>query len=72
VKESGDKFALTGDAYGKVYHGVALPKGSEMVEPIAHAFKAIMEDGTYQEILENWGLGEAAIPEPLINGEPLN
>jgi polar amino acid transport system substrate-binding protein len=72
VKESDGKFALSGGAYGRVYHGVALPKGSAMVEPFARAFEAIMKDGSYQEILEKWGLGDAAIPEPLINGEPLD
>lgn len=71
VQNSDGKFTLSGEAYGKVYHGVALPKGSELVKPFALAFKAIMEDGTYREILDKWGLGDAAIPEPLINGEPL-
>jgi polar amino acid transport system substrate-binding protein len=71
VKESNGQFELAGEPYGKVHHGVALPKGSGLVEPVARAFAAIMEDGTYQKVLDKWGLGDAAIPEPLINGEPL-
>lgn len=49
---------------------MALPKDSGC-SSLRPAFKAIMEDGTYQEILKKWNLSDAAIPAPLINGEPL-
>ncbi len=71
VQQSNGKFELSGVPYGKVYHGMALPKDSGLLQPFAQAFKAIMEDGTYQEILKKWNLSDAAIPAPLINGEPL-
>lgn len=48
--------------------GVALPKGSELVEPIHGAMEVLMENGTYDEILAKWNLMDIAIDESEING----
>ena len=48
--------------------GVALPKGSELAEPIHGALSALMENGTYEEILAKWNLTDIAIDESEING----
>jgi polar amino acid transport system substrate-binding protein len=72
VETTDGKFATTGESYGKVYHGVAVLKDSGLAEPIAKAFDQIIADGTYAEIFEKWGLSDAEIPAPLINGEPIS
>ena len=72
VAETDGAFALFGEPYGEVMHGVAVLKGSDLAEPIARAFEQIMEDGTYAEILEKWGMSDAALDTVLINGEPLS
>jgi polar amino acid transport system substrate-binding protein len=72
VSETDGEFELFGEPYGEVMHGVAVLKGSELAEPIARALEQIMEDGTYQSILDEWGMSDAAIDAPLINGEPLS
>jgi polar amino acid transport system substrate-binding protein len=72
VKKTGGKFVLSGEPYGKVFHGVAVPKGSPLAEPIAKAFSNIMEDGTYAKAFKKWGLEDAAIDAVLINGKPLS
>jgi polar amino acid transport system substrate-binding protein len=66
------KFKLSGEPYGKVFHGVAVPKGSPLAKPIAEAFSNIIEDGTYAKAFDTWGLSDAAIDAPLINGEPVS
>lgn len=71
VNESGGKFELTGEPYGAVYHGIAVIKDSELAQPLAVAMQAIMDDGSYLKVLEEWGMEDAAIDEVLINGEPL-
>lgn len=71
VTESDGMFELTGEPYGAVYHGIAVIKDSELAEPLAVAMQAIMDDGSYLEVLEKWGMEDAAIDEVLINGEPL-
>ncbi len=48
--------------------GVALPKGSGLVEPVNGAINLLIEDGTYAEILDKWGLGDIAIETSEING----
>ena len=48
--------------------GVALPKGSALVKPVNAAMKALMEDGTYQEIVTKWNLKDIAIDTSTING----
>jgi polar amino acid transport system substrate-binding protein len=72
VKATGGKFVLSGEPYGKVFHGVAVLKGSPLAEPIAKAFSNIMEDGTYASAFKKWGLEDAAIDAVLINGKPLS
>jgi len=48
--------------------GVALPKGSALVKPVNAAMKALMEDGTYQDIVTKWNLKDIAIETSAING----
>ncbi len=71
VQESDGKFELSGQPYGEVYHGIAVIKGSELAEPLAVAMQALMDDGSYLEVLKKWGMEDAAIDTVLINGEPL-
>lgn len=48
--------------------GVALPKGSELAEPIHGAMSTLIENGTYDDILARWNLTDIAIEESEING----
>lgn len=71
VSQSKGEYSLYGEPYGVVKHGMAVLKGSPLAEPIARAFEEIMADGTYAEVLDKWGMADAALDAPLINGEPL-
>jgi len=65
------KLKVSGVPYGSVLHGAAFPKGSKMAPAIAAAFAELMSNGSYQKILDKWDMGDAAIDEVLLNGEPL-
>jgi len=67
VKQSDGAFKLSGDSYGTAPYGIAIPKDSEMTEPVLAAVKAIMADGTYAKILDKWGVSTGAITDPAIN-----
>ncbi len=67
VKQSGGAFKLSGDSYGTAPYGIAIPKDTEMTEPVLAAVKAIMADGTYAKILDKWGVSAGAITDPAIN-----
>lgn len=68
VKLSKGDFKLVGEAYGAAPYGIALPKGSPLAAPIQKALEALIADGTYEEILKEWGVESGAIANPEING----
>ncbi len=68
VKQSNGMFELDGEPYGTAPYGIALPKESGLEEPVLQAVRALIEDGTYMEILRRWGVEQGAIDDPVING----
>lgn len=71
VKQTKGKLEVAGEPYGKVHHGIAVPKDSEMTVAIAAAMQELIDNGEYQEILDEWDMGIAAIDEVLINDDPI-
>ena len=67
VEQSDGQFKL-GEAYGVAPYGIALTKGSGLVQPTLDAVKALYDDGTMQKIFDYWQLPDAAIDTPAING----
>lgn len=68
VQQSNGMFELDGEPYGTAPYGIALPKESGLAEAVLEAVRAMMEDGTYDEILRRWGVEQGAIDDPKING----
>ncbi len=68
VKQSNGAFELDGEPYGTAPYGIALPKDSGLEQPVLEALRALIEDGTYMEILRRWGVEQGAIDDPVING----
>ncbi|MEQ9607568.1 MAG: transporter substrate-binding domain-containing protein [Kiloniellaceae bacterium] len=49
-------------------NGIAITKADiELTQLVADAVNALIEDGTYNAILESWGMGGVAVKEALIN-----
>ena len=44
-----------------------LPKDTGLTEPMFAAFEAIFENGTYEEIMAEYGIEDAAVDEPTLN-----
>jgi polar amino acid transport system substrate-binding protein len=68
VKLSEGKFKLTGSSYGVAPYGIAVPKDSGLAEPVLAGVKALIASGKYKEILDEWGVADGAIDNPVING----
>lgn len=68
VKQSNGTFAISGPSYGNAPYGIAVPKGNGFAAPLLQAVKDIMADGTYTNILKQWGIQDGAITNPQING----
>lgn len=47
--------------------GFVLPKDSELTEPLGDAIDTLMENGTYDEIMEKWGLGDLSLDSTSVN-----
>lgn len=67
VSKSNGQFKLTGGSFGDAPYGIAIPQGNGMAKPVQAAMQALIDDGTYQKILDYWGLGDGAIPKSEIN-----
>jgi polar amino acid transport system substrate-binding protein len=68
VKQSDGKFKISGNSYGNAPYGIAMAKDSGLQQPVLAAVKALMADGTYDKILDYWGVTDDAINNPTING----
>jgi polar amino acid transport system substrate-binding protein len=68
VKQSEDKFKISGSSYGNAPYGIAMSKDSGLQQPVLAAVKSLMADGTYKKILDYWVLPSDEISNPTING----
>jgi polar amino acid transport system substrate-binding protein len=69
VKQSNGAFKLVGASYGTAPYGIAVPKTDGTLDlAIQDALKALIADGTYGQILTQWGLTSGGITNPGING----
>lgn len=57
--------------YEAIPQGIGFPKDSELTPAVAGGLKALIEDGTYQEILDKWGIGNAAITADEVTTTPV-
>lgn len=67
-KQNPGKWSLVGPIVEPDYYAVVFAKNNTgLMNRMFTAMKAAWKDGTYRRILNKWGLGGAAIPQPLIN-----
>ncbi len=68
IAQSSGKLALIGSVYGSAPYGIALPKAKgDLAKAFQAAVQAIMDDGTYNTILQKWGATDGAITKSEIN-----
>jgi polar amino acid transport system substrate-binding protein len=69
VKQSNGKLVLAGDIYGAAPYGLAVAKdGGTLKQALQKAIQSMIDDGTYKQILDKWGVGAGGITEATING----
>lgn len=57
----------SGAPIGEAPVGMALPKDSALVDVVQMALQSLIDDGTYAEILDKWGVADAAVESATIN-----
>lgn len=57
VKQTGDTLETVGSVYNTAPYGLIVPKGKgEYAKAVQGALQALIDDGTYQKILDRWGV----------------
>jgi polar amino acid transport system substrate-binding protein len=68
VQQTNGQLELLDGAYGSAPYGYVVPKDqTEFAQVLADAVQAIIADGSYQQVLENWGVQDGAIADPTVN-----
>lgn len=68
VQQTNGQLELLGDIYDSAPYGYVVPKEqTEFGQVLADALAALIEDGTYAEVLEKWGVEAGAIETPEVN-----
>lgn len=65
-----DTYALIGDPIAEIPVGIAVAKdNTDLRDAVAAALQVLIDDGTYAEIGEKWGLSDILVESVMINGE---
>jgi polar amino acid transport system substrate-binding protein len=68
VQQTNGQLELLGDIYDSAPYGYVVPKDqTEFADAIAQALAALIEDGSYQKVLEQWGVEAGGIDDPTVN-----
>ena len=69
MKQEPDKFYQIGDVGDVNHYGIAFAKANgQLRDAVKGALDAMKADGTYAQILDHYGLKQAAVEEFKING----
>jgi polar amino acid transport system substrate-binding protein len=63
AERSGGQLEVLEENYDPSTWGYGFPQGSELSAAVTAAFNKLMTDGTYEEILDKWGVSDGAITE---------
>jgi polar amino acid transport system substrate-binding protein len=68
VKQTNGQLELLGGVYDAAPYGYVVKKDqTDFAQAIASAVKALIDDGSYQKVLEKWGVQAGAITDPAVN-----
>jgi polar amino acid transport system substrate-binding protein len=68
VKQTNGQLELLGGVYDAAPYGYVVKKDqTDFAQAIASAVKALIDDGSYQKVLEKWGVQAGAMTDPAVN-----
>jgi len=68
VDQTGGQLELLGDIYDAAPYGYVVPKEqTDFAQALADAVAALIEDGTYESVLSEWGVEAGGIDDPTVN-----
>jgi polar amino acid transport system substrate-binding protein len=68
VQQTNGQLDQIGDVYDSAPYGYVIAKDqTDFAQVIADAVQSLITDGTYQQVLEKWGVEAGAIDNPTVN-----
>ncbi|MFJ9696568.1 ABC transporter substrate-binding protein [Kitasatospora sp. NPDC101183] len=67
LKQTNGQLEKIGDTYDSAPYGVVLDKNSPLSKAVQGAVQSLIDDGTYKQILNKWGVSAGAIDKSEIN-----
>jgi polar amino acid transport system substrate-binding protein len=67
IAQTGDKLQLAGETFDVAPYGMVVAKGSELTQAVQAALQSMVDDGSYEAILDEWGVADGGIDEITIN-----
>jgi polar amino acid transport system substrate-binding protein len=62
VEQTNGQLELLGEIYDAAPYGYVFAKAqADLAEAVQGAVQALIDDGSYQKILDEWGVGQGAI-----------
>jgi polar amino acid transport system substrate-binding protein len=68
IKQSGGKLQQAGDIMEAAPYGWPIAKGSTLVQAMQKAVQSLIDNGTYLQICQKWGVQAGAIKTAEVNG----
>ncbi len=69
VKQSNGKLQLAGDIYGAAPYGFVVAKDAgTLKQALQKAVQSMIDDGSYKQVLDKWGVGAGGLTQATING----
>jgi polar amino acid transport system substrate-binding protein len=68
IKQSAGKLQQAGDIMEAAPYGWPIAKGSTLVEAMQKALQTLIDNGTYLQVCEKWGVQAGAIKDAKVNG----
>lgn len=68
VQQSRGQLETVGKPYGAAPYGYVVPKDqTAFAQALADAVKSLIDDGSYAQVLDKWGVQDGAITDPTVN-----
>ena len=69
ISQTGDQLQTTGEVYDAAPYGYAVPKaeGDDYAKAVQGALQKLMDDGTYERILNQWSVQAGAVTTSEMN-----
>lgn len=67
IEKTGGKLQAAGDMAETTFYGLGVAKNSQLVAAVQAALQSMIDDGSYQRILDGWGVAAGGVTEATIN-----